>query len=161
MPNFRVTIMYDACTTHDVTADDERDAVRLGHDSAGVSLCNYCSDKIELGDPIRAVVVENLETGESNEDPEPDHEVVALRQQVAELQGKVTGLTEELENANWELDATKRAREKLQADADAAARARADGRRIYAAMVEQAKARTSPENVSDVLDAFARVQQGG
>ena len=92
MTNYRVTIQHDACTTHDVSADNESDAISKAFDSAGVHLCHQCSDEVEMGDAIRALIVENLDTGESNDDADPDHEVLALRARVAELEGQLAAL---------------------------------------------------------------------
>lgn len=86
MTAYRVTIAYDACTTHEVEAENEQCAIERAMGEAGVTLCNHCSRGLELGDPIRAAVVENLETGESNDDADPDFEVVKLRARVAELE---------------------------------------------------------------------------
>jgi hypothetical protein len=55
-------------------------------DEAGVALCHQCSDKLEVGDPIRAACVEDLDTGKSNSEADPDYEVVQLRARVAELE---------------------------------------------------------------------------
>ena len=56
-----------------------------------VTLCHQCSDRLEVGDPLRAVVVENLDSGETNTDADPDAEVVALRARVAELERMLAG----------------------------------------------------------------------
>jgi hypothetical protein len=93
MARFRVTIIHDACTTHDVEADTQDAAIGVAMDGAGVTLCNQCSDCIDLADPIRAAVVENLDTGESDLDADPDHEVVVLRRRVAELEAQVALLS--------------------------------------------------------------------
>lgn len=81
----RVTIIHDACTTHDVEAESEQAAVHHAMNDAGVTLCHYCSHTIEVGDPIRAACVQNLDNGESNMDADPAFEVVQLRARVAEL----------------------------------------------------------------------------
>lgn len=86
MTAYRVTILHDACTTHDVDADTESAAIEAAMNEAGVSLCYHCSGKIEMGDPIRAACVENLSSGESNTEADPDYEVVQLRARVAELE---------------------------------------------------------------------------
>lgn len=78
--------MHDACTTHDVEADDEQAAIEAAMDVAGVTLCHQCSRDLELGDPIRAVCVENLDSGESNTNADPEYEVVQLRARIAELE---------------------------------------------------------------------------
>jgi hypothetical protein len=86
MSQYRVTILHDACTTHDVNADSEAEAIEAAFEDAGVTLCHRCSDLLELGDPIRAACVENLATGDSNTEADPDYEVVQLRARVAELE---------------------------------------------------------------------------
>lgn len=86
MTTYRVTIIHDACTTHDVEAETEAGAIEAAMDVAGVTLCHYCSSQIEMGDPIRAACVENLDSGASNLEADPDHEVVKLRARVAELE---------------------------------------------------------------------------
>lgn len=85
MTRYRVTIQHDACTTHDVNAETKDAAVTAAFSECGVSLCHHCSDQIELADPIRAVVVENLETGESDDEVDPPYEVVSLRARVDAL----------------------------------------------------------------------------
>ncbi len=89
MTSYRVTVLHDACTTHDVEADTEGQAIEQAFNDGGVSLCHQCSNTVEMGDPIRAVYVENLDTGEGNDDADPDHEVVALRAKVAELEARI------------------------------------------------------------------------
>jgi len=86
MTAYRVTIIHDACTTHDVEAEGEQSAIEAALDVASVRLCHQCSGNLELGDPIRAAMVENLESGESNDDANPDFEVARLRARVAELE---------------------------------------------------------------------------
>ena len=89
MSAYRVTIMHDACTTHDVEASSEDEAMDRAMEQVGVCLCHQCSDQIDLGDPIRVVVIENLDTGESNYDADPDFEVRTLRERVAELEAQL------------------------------------------------------------------------
>jgi hypothetical protein len=89
MTKYRVTILHDACTSHEVTADSETSAVDLALDDAHVTLCHQCSNEMDLGDPICAVGIENLETGEYNQDVDPGFEVVALRARVAELEAQL------------------------------------------------------------------------
>lgn len=86
MTAYRVTILHDACTTHDVNAETETSAIEAAMEEAGVTLCHHCSGKLEVGDPIRAACVENLDSGESNLQADPDYEVVQLRARVAELE---------------------------------------------------------------------------
>ena len=85
MTNYRVMILHDACTTHDVTAENEAGAIDAAMNEVSVCLCHQCSNEIELADPIRVVMVENLDTGESNDDADPDSTVVALRKDVEQL----------------------------------------------------------------------------
>jgi hypothetical protein len=89
MTKYRVTISHDACTSHDIAADNEADAMAAAFDVAGVTLCHQCSKEIELAEPVRAVCVENLDTGETNNDANPDFEVVQLRARVAELEAQL------------------------------------------------------------------------
>jgi hypothetical protein len=86
MPRFRVTILHDVCTTHDVVADDESQAIEHALDVGRVTLCGQCSNEIDVADPIRAAVVENLDTGATNTDPDPDPEIAQLRARIAELE---------------------------------------------------------------------------
>lgn len=87
MSNFRVTIQHDACTVHDVEAESKEAAIYAAFDEAHVTLCHQCSGSIELADPIRALVVENLATGEYDDIPSDDEVIVStLRQRVAELE---------------------------------------------------------------------------
>ncbi len=79
MNRYVVTIAHDACTLHEVEAESVSGAIDAAMDEAGVSLCHQCAKEVELGDPMRAVYVENLETGEFNADPDPEYEVVRLR----------------------------------------------------------------------------------
>lgn len=85
MTKFRVTIMHDACTSHDVDADDQDAAITEAFAECSVSLCHQCSNQLYLGDPIRAVIVENLDTGEPDRDADPDIEVRALRKEIRYL----------------------------------------------------------------------------
>ena len=89
MTKYRVTIAHDACTSHDVTAASDADAMTAAFDMAKVTLCHQCSNQIELADPVRVVYVENLDTGETNDDADPDFEVVRLRARVAELEAQL------------------------------------------------------------------------
>jgi hypothetical protein len=86
MTAYRVTILHDACTSHDVDAATEVGAIEAAMEQAGVTLCHQCSSTLEVADPIRAICVENLDTGESNQDPDPDFEVAQLRARVEELE---------------------------------------------------------------------------
>lgn len=86
---YRVTILHDACTTHEVEADTESGAIDAAMVEASVRLCHQCSDQIEVADPIRAVCVENIETGESNMDADPGWEVAQLRTRIAELEAQL------------------------------------------------------------------------
>jgi len=97
MSNWRVTILHDACTSHDVTADTEAEAMASALEDSGVTLCHRCSDLIELGDPIRTINIENLDTGENNDEADPDFEVVQLRIRVAELEAQIAA-----ERAYWQ-----------------------------------------------------------
>jgi hypothetical protein len=85
MTKFRVTLMHDACTTHDVEADTQDAATVRAFEEVSVSLCHQCSSQVDLGDPIRAVIIENLDTDEVDTDPDPDPEVLALRREVRYL----------------------------------------------------------------------------
>ena len=84
MTAYRVTVLHDACTVHDVEADTEQDAIQAAMNETGVTLCHHCSNALEMGDPIRAACVENLDTGASNSEADPDFEVVQLRASIAE-----------------------------------------------------------------------------
>ncbi len=101
MTAYRVTIIHDACTTHDVDAASEADAIDNAMCEAGVSLCHQCSDQVEMGDPIRAACVENLDTGESNIEADPDFEVVQLRARVAKLQAALDEAQQDAARYKW------------------------------------------------------------
>lgn len=110
MTKYRVTIIHDACTTHDVDAETEAGAIGAAMDDAHVTLCHYCADRLEVGDPIRAACVEDMDTGIHNSDADPDPEVVQLRARVADrdrLAAEVDALREALRIvADWELPPT-------------------------------------------------------
>ena len=101
MNAYRVTIIHDACTTHDVEAESEQAAVHHAMNDAGVTLCHYCSHTIEVGDPIRAACVQNLDNGESNMDADPAFEVVQLRARVAELVAALDEAQQDAARYQW------------------------------------------------------------
>jgi hypothetical protein len=86
MTKYRVTILHDACSTHDVVAETPLGAVDAAMDLAHPRLCHQCSDELELGDPVRAATVENLETGEHDSEIDPGFGVLQLRARVTELE---------------------------------------------------------------------------
>ena len=88
MTHYRVTISHDACTTHDVEAGSPEDAVERAMDNCGsVSLCHHCSDELEMGDPIHAACVENLDDGTHTDAVDP--EVAALKAENQRLKNVV------------------------------------------------------------------------
>ena len=71
---YRVAILYDATTLHDVEAASPEEAADAAMDEAGsVSLCHQCVDEIEVGDPIRAAWVEDIDTGVCDHNVDPDY----------------------------------------------------------------------------------------
>lgn len=93
MTRYRVTISHDACTTHDVEAGSPEDAAERAMESCGsVTLCHHCSDELQMGDPIMAACVENLDDGTHVDAVDP--EVAALRARVAELEAAAQPLTD-------------------------------------------------------------------
>lgn len=106
MKKFRVAILYDATTVHEVEALDESDAVERSMDEAGVSLCFRCSNKLEVGDPIRAAWVEDLETGGCDSDIDPDHGVLVVRSMLRRWVELYRGLCESGSLAQDEKGAT-------------------------------------------------------
>lgn len=95
MTRYRVTISHDACTTHDVEAGSPESAAERAMEGCGsVTLCHHCSDELQMGDPIRAACVENLDDGTHIDAVDP--EVAALQVRVAELEAAAPQpLTEE------------------------------------------------------------------
>jgi len=80
MTQYRVTISHDACTVHDVESCSPEEAAERAMESCGsVTLCHHCSDELQMGDPIRAACVENLEDGTHIDAVDP--ELTALREQ--------------------------------------------------------------------------------
>lgn len=47
MTAYRVTILHDACTTHDVNAETETGAIEAAMEEAGVTLCHHCAGKLD------------------------------------------------------------------------------------------------------------------
>lgn len=56
MTKYKVSVIYDASYYYEVEADSPEDAAHLAYEKADARLCHQCSDNLELGDAIRAIV---------------------------------------------------------------------------------------------------------
>lgn len=61
MTQYSVTLLYDACQTVNVEAEDPQEAIEKAQEQGGVSLCHQCANDIELADVIAEIVYEGEE----------------------------------------------------------------------------------------------------
>jgi hypothetical protein len=118
MTKWRITIAHDACTTHDVEADDEESAIEQAFGLASPCLCYHCSDEIELGDPTEAVIVENLDAGSAEFRGADPAEIASLRAQLEEAQAEAKTQRQYVEMNDELVRALNAKLEAAQADAE-------------------------------------------
>lgn len=58
MTQYSVTLLYDACQTVNVEAEDPQEAIEKAQQQGGVILCHQCANDIELADVIAEIVYE-------------------------------------------------------------------------------------------------------
>jgi len=56
MPKYVITLLYDACESIEVEADSPDAALDAAYGRAEASLCYQCSEHLELGDVVKAIV---------------------------------------------------------------------------------------------------------
>ena len=98
MPLYQVTIVHDACTTHEIEADSPKEAAdKAMGEVSNVSLCHQCSHEIDLADPVRVVCVYNEETDENHTDLDPPIEAVSLQRKLDEVTAERDALQAEVD----------------------------------------------------------------
>lgn len=92
MNKYSVSIIFDASKCVEVNAESPEEALGLAYDDAGYpSLCHQCSDEVEMGDAVRAIVYD--ESGEEvADDGYQEMKIAKMTQQRDELLEALEGL---------------------------------------------------------------------
>ena len=92
MHKYSVSVIFDASKCVDVEAESPEQAAGMAYDEAGyVGLCHQCSDEVEMGDAVRAIVCD--ESGEEvADDGYQEMKIAKMAQQRDELLEALEGL---------------------------------------------------------------------